>query len=199
MTKIVVRTTSADLWWGIYQITSNTGWEDLYLLDENGKNLAWFCLETKSHLWASLQAEKDDLDSLDFTNAVKSYLKCNKIHYWFTYDDKNSDNFHEVDFDAPKNCDGIKPNYIEIWHPDDSISLKTIIEAVENFAQVFLKLINCEVEIEDIPTLEASIESFTTRGIPGKIKFSDELIEQLSQVWNLPREGVLARLEKNLY
>jgi hypothetical protein len=194
--KIVVRTTSANLWWGVYQITSKTGWEDLYLFNENGENLAWFCLETKSHLWASLEAEKDDLDSLEFTNAVRSYLKDNKYHYWFTYGDKDSDNFYEVDFDAPKNHDGSKPNYIEVWHPDDSISLYTIIEAVKNFAQVFLKLSNCEVEIEDIPTLETSIESFTTRVVPGEIKFSDELIEQLSQVWNLQREEVLARLEK---
>ena len=203
-TKIIVRPTSCNLWWGVYGLSDKTGYEDLYLYYENEEKIGGVCLNARGFLKDGLDDLKKDPDEKEFVDAVEKYLVDSKCHYWYFYDQKDSDDIFEVPYDAPKNSDGIKPNFTDIWHPDESIGLSTIKDAVKEFAKKHLGLEDCEIEIQNGETLEESIESFEEHqksfGLNSEIeiRFSDELIEELCQYWKKSPGEVSQILEKSI-
>ncbi|GEN71521.1 MULTISPECIES: hypothetical protein [Chryseobacterium] len=197
--KIIVKTESSNLWWGIYGLCDKAGWEDLELFYESGERIGAVCLNTKGYLrnLSNKESEKE------FFDAVQKYLSDNACHYWFYYDEPEDEDFQEVSYDAPKNEKGVKPRFIDIWHPDEEIDLRTIETAVGSFAKNILEIENCTVEVVDDEPFEEAIKSFKIHqerfgGDDVKIRFSDELILELSERWKMEKEKILEKLNSSI-
>jgi hypothetical protein len=202
-TKLIVKTESANLWWGIYGICDNIGWEDLRIYNDKGKKIASLCLNTKIYLGNGMEDLKNDPNEAEFVQAIEDYLKDDKIHYWFYYNNEFDEDNYQVSYDAPRNEKGEKPRFMDIWHHHESIDLSTIKSAVENFAHQFLKLDNVEIEIEEEP-FENSLKDYKKHmehfgdGEEIQISFSDEVVNNLSVLWNKSKEETLATLNRSL-
>lgn len=197
--KIIVKTESSNLWWGIYGFCDKTGWEDLNLFDENDRFIGGVCLHAKEYLQTELENLIHITDEKEYVEAIGNYLEDDKCHYWYYYDNDNEE-VHEVPYKAPLNANGEKPKFIDILHPDKSIGLSTIKTGIKAFAKKHLGIENCEVEIECGETFGASLKSFKEnekllgRKFSAIEKFTDELIDDLSQYWQISREEVLRKL-----
>ncbi|AFM04726.1 hypothetical protein Fleli_2354 [Bernardetia litoralis DSM 6794] len=202
--KIIVRSESANLWWGIYGFCEKTGWEDLNLFDENKKRIGGLCLNGKGYLRAGLDDLKNDPEETEFVEAIEKYLTDNKCHYWYYYDNKDDEDFYEVPYLAPKNHNGVKPRFMDIWHPDEGIGISTINSAIKVWAKEHLRIEDCDIEIQNEESFEDSLKSFKENeelfGGDSKVevKFADELIEELSQHWKKPKDEVLKKLENSI-
>jgi hypothetical protein len=200
--KIIVRPQSSTLWWGIYGLCEEVGWEDLSLFYENGEKIGKVCLNTKGYLRAGLEDLREDPEEKEFVKAIESYLTDDKCHYWYYYDDKNDADFYEVTYNAPQNNQGIKPRFTDIWHPDEGIRLSTIKSGVSAFALKHLEIANCQVGIQNGESLEEALKSFEEHKelfnveTPIKISFTDDLIKELAEHWQLSEDVVLKKLNK---
>jgi hypothetical protein len=202
--NLIVKPTSSNLWWGVYGLTEKVGWEDLNIFHDNGEKIGRVCLNSRQCLRSELSALKNNQEDKDHATAIQQHLKGNQIDFWYYYDTKGSEGFHEVPYKAPKNEAGIKPRYLEIWHPHESIGIATIESAVKEFAKAFLEINDCQVQIECIEELEDAIKSFegneelfnSDNSI--NIEFSTELIIELSTLWKKPKEDVLRRLKESI-
>ncbi len=200
---IIVKTESCNLWWGIYGFCDKSGWEDLNLYYESGEKIGRFCLNTKSYLRAGLKDLEKHPEERDFVDAIIKYLNDDTYHYWFYYDNPNDKDFYEVPFSAPTNKEGIKPRYLDIWHPDENIDISTIESGVSNFINRFLGFTDYKIEIERMDIQEAIAEykehiKLFDDSEEVKIKFSNELIDELSILWNKPENEVLQRLNDSI-
>jgi hypothetical protein len=202
--KIIVKTESSNLWWGIYGLTEKIGWEDIELFYESGERVGYVCLNAKSYLRSSLVSLENKPDEKDFYEALQSYLTDHKCHYWFYYNKKEDEHFFEVPYEAPRNKEGIKPCFIDIWHSDESIGIQTIESAVAEFADKFLKIKDCLVEVKCDVTLEEALVSFkeNEERFGGKstheIIFSEELVTELSGLWKMNNNDVLKKLKESI-
>lgn len=197
--KIIVKTESSNLWWGIYGFCDKTGWEDLNLFNDNDELIVRVCLIAKTYLQTEFENLKNSTEEKEYVEAISNYLKDDKCHYWYYYD-THHEGVAEVACNAPINAKGIKPRFIDIMHPDRGIGLSTIETGVKAFAKKHLGIENCKVEVLCGETFEASLKSFkeNEKLLGGKLnvieKFTDELIDDLSQYWQISREGVLKKL-----
>jgi len=202
--KIIVKTESSNLWWGVYGFTEKVGWEDIELFYESGERIGYVCLNAKSYLRHSLDRLKNELDEKDFYEALQCYLTDYKCHYWFYYDKKKDEHFFEVPYEAPRNEEGTKPCLIDIWHPDESIDIETIESAISEFGSKFLKIQDCLVEVIHDVSLEEALVSFkeNEERFGGKsaheIIFSDELVTELSSLWKMSNDDVLKKLKESI-
>lgn len=200
---IIVKTESCNLWWGIYGFCDKTGWEDINLYSESGEKIGGFCLNTKSYLRAGLEDLEKRPEERDFVDATIKYLNDDTYHYWFYYDKPSDEDFYEVSFSAPSNIDGIKPRYIDVWHPDEKIDISTIESGASNFINRFLGFKDYEILIERM-SIEEALDEYKEHvklfegSDEAVIKFSDELIEELSILWKKPENEVLKRLNESL-
>ena len=200
--KLIVKPTSSNLWWGIYGLTEKIGWEDLSIFYKSGQRIGGVCLNTKQYLRAGLDDLREEPEEAGFVKAVESYLKDDQIHYWYYYDKRESKDFYEVPYKAPKNSEGVKPRFLDIWHPHEAIGISTIKSAVKEFAKKFLEINDCHIQIENIEEFEESIKTFEEEeklfgsDNPMKIGFTPELIGELSILWNKSEEDVLVKLKK---
>jgi hypothetical protein len=157
--KLIVKTESANLWWGIHGFCEKAGWEDLSIFHDD-KKIGAFCLNTKQYLRSGVEDLRDDPGNKKFVEAADNYLADQQIHYWFYYYDEHDDNFYEVPYDAPRNDKNEKPRYLDLWHPDESIDISTIQSAVKHFAQKFLKIDEADIEIEPGEDFNQSLQSY---------------------------------------
>lgn len=159
--EIIVKTESYNLWWGIYGLCEKTGWEDIVLFDDKGFRIGGLCLHTKNYLREALKDFDTIYDNNKLKKDIKNHLAGNTLSYrYFYFDSVEDEDFFEVPYDAPRNDNGIKPNYIEIWHTDEGIDLNTIEDTVKKFAEKFLNTHECKITIECNVTLEKAIETF---------------------------------------
>ncbi|SHG45999.1 hypothetical protein SAMN05421866_0521 [Chryseobacterium oranimense] len=201
--KIIVKTESSNLWWGIYGLCEKAGWEDLELFYESGEKAGAVCLNTKGYLRNALDELLNKKHEKEFYDAVQEYLSDNVCHYWFYYDEPEDEDFQEVNYDAPKNGKGVKPRFIDIWHPDEGIDLEIIETGVKSFAKDFLGIENCIVEVADTEPLEEAVNSFKLHqerfgGEDVKIEFSDELISELSKRLKMEKKDVFEKLNSSI-
>lgn len=110
--KLIVKTGSANLWWGIYGFCEKTGWEDLDIFNDKEEKIGAFCLNTKRYLRSGVEDLRTDPGELEFVQAIDKYLEDNRIHYWYYYNDSSCENFYEVLYSAPLNEKGENP---DIW------------------------------------------------------------------------------------
>lgn len=201
--KIIVRTESSNLWWGIYGFCDKTGWEDLNLFDENNELIGGVCLNAKSYLQTEMESLRDDIEEKKYVEAIENYLEDNTCHYWYYYNNHNEE-VPEVPYTAPLNAKGAKPRFIDIWHPDKGIGISTIKTGVKAFAKRHLGIENCKVEVKCGETFEESIKSFRQneemqgRSTGTFVKFTDELVNELSKYWKKTAEEVLEKLKNSM-
>ena len=203
--KLIAKTYSENLWWGIYGLTNKIGWEDVMVFYEDGRKIGKFCLNTKQYLRFGLEDLRTNPTETDFVEAIESYLNDNQFHYWYYYNEIGDEDIYEIPYkDVPLSSEGLKPRFFDIWHPDENIGISTIKSAVREFARKFLEFNDCEVEIGNIINYEESVKSLKEHEElfggenPVKIEFSSELITDLSNLWNQSEDEVLSTLEKNI-
>jgi hypothetical protein len=203
--RLIVRTESANLWWGIYGFCEKTGWEDLNIFNDRDEKVGAFCLNAKRYLRKGVEDLRTEPSEDSFVRAIDKYLADNKIHYWYYYNDDSFDeNFFEVPYEAPRNQKGEKPRYLDIWHPNESIDISTIQSAVKDFAGTFLKLDNVNIQIEEGEGLEGSLKSYKEHlkhfGPDGQIEvaFTDDVIKQLSVLWDKSADETLEKLQRSV-
>lgn len=133
---------------------------------------------------------------------LNNFLKYKKVAYKYWYDDSRNDDFYEVPFEAKRNELGIKPSYIEIWHPNSVIDEQVIKECVVLFCEDFLKISIEEVIFKSIVSIEEAIQEYIkecklfSNGI--NIKFSESLISKLEEKWDKPQNEVVKILNKSI-
>lgn len=193
------------MWWGIYGLTEKVGWEDLNIFYENGEQVGVFCLNTKGYLRANLDDLKSKPSESEFAKAVEDYLNDNKFYYWYYYGKREDEDFYEVPYEfAPRNEKGVKPRFMDIWHPDENIGISTIKTAVKEFGRKFLNQEITNIKIENVETFEEAIKSFEENKElfgsenPVRISFSEELLDELSNHWEMSKDEVLSKLKKEL-
>jgi len=202
--KIIVKPESSNLWWGIYGFFEKIRWEDMNLFYEKGVRIGEVCLNCKSYLRAGLDDLRNDSEEMEFVDAIEKYLADNKCHYWYYYDDKDSTDFYEVPYSAPINDKGVKPSFMNIWHPDERVGLSTIESGVKTWAKEHLRIEDCEIEIQNVESVDESIKSFEENREIFKnnstidVKFTDELIDDLSRHWKKSKKEVLKKLENSI-
>ena len=109
---------------------------------------------------------------------------------------------YEVPYHAPRNSKGVKPCFIDIWHPDEGIGISTIKSAVKEFVKRFIGIDNCQVEIGNVVDFEEAIKTFKENESlfkgdkPIEIKISPALIEELSTLWGKSKKEVIEKLKK---
>ncbi|MEI7635743.1 MAG: hypothetical protein WCJ37_00425 [Syntrophus sp. (in: bacteria)] len=202
--KIITKIESYNLWWGIFGLCEKVGWEDLSLFNEKDEKLAAFCLCSKGYLLHVKETLTNDPEEKEFVEDIERFFKTGSVHFQYLYKSKDDKYFYEVPYDAPKNIDGIKPSYIEVWHPDEGIDLETIKDAVAAFCRKFLQFDNhIDIMIEEDISFEEALESFKEHVVcchDGDIqyKFSEDLIAELQKRWQSSREKVLEILMKSV-
>lgn len=194
-----------DFWWGVHGLADKTGWEDVYLFKKAGRHfekIAAFCICTRPYLEKTLSEPDDDDAALEpYTHKVRTFLKNQKIAYFYAYDDPATGGFWEVPFNAPRNERGVKPNYIELWHPAGGIDIQIVTESVTAFCEEFFSVSIQEVIFKESVSLENALRSHAEvrqKGTPEKVVFTDELINRLAGKWGQSREKVLERLKRYL-
>lgn len=201
-TKIKVTSESYNLWWGVYGFCEKVGWEDITIYDENGEKLAKASINSKDYMQSAIEDLEEEPGEKDFVLAIKNYLSANECVFWYFYNDKEADDFYEVDYLAPRNEKGVKPRFVDIWHPDDGIDLESIKTGVESFLKKHFAMEEVDIEIESNVSIEEAYESFIEHekmfagDSPVEIKFSDEIVEKLSKDWNKSKDEVIQKLEK---
>lgn len=202
--QIYVSVDSINYWWGIYGISYKVGWEDITIYNKDIHGLikaARVCICTKAYLQGGLEDLEQDPDEKEFVSAVNQFLNDEEVVYRYSYDNPEDEEFYEVPFKAERNEKGVKPCYIEIWHPSDLIDEAVIKECVTLFCSKFLNLTVWEVKFKDVVSIEEAIKDFIEHckifNKDSKIIFSDELVKQLELEWNKPREKVLEVLNRS--
>ena len=80
----------------------------------------------------------------------------------------------------------------------------TIESAIKTWAKDHLRIVDCEIEIQNEESFEDSFKSFKENeelfGSDSKVevKFADELIEELSLRWQKSKDEVLKKLENSI-
>ncbi|RAK62079.1 hypothetical protein [Hymenobacter edaphi] len=200
-TRILVRTTTANFWWGAYGLTNQADWEDLELCYEGGERIGRVCLNGKEYLRDALPELQADPAEKAYAAALQTYLADTGCHYWFYYDEPGSPYFYEAPYEAPRNANGVKPRFTDIWHPDERVGLATVQDAVREFARAFLGLAACEVIITEPEPLEKAVATFKGHQLlfngdkPVKIHFADNVISELAEVWGITPEATLQKLQ----
>ncbi|MFT4663535.1 MAG: hypothetical protein ACI8YQ_000641 [Polaribacter sp.] len=198
--KLIVKTSSERFWWGVYGLMFKNGYEDIDVYDETGALIDRIHLRAKGYLRAGLRFLKDDAKQLDYAIAIEKYLEDDQYYFWYYYDEVGDNDLFEVDYNAPRNKDGVRPKSIEIWNPEEGIGASTIKDCVKEFARRFLMINDCEIELDSIRTIDESIESFrvnqelNSKEASIKINLSPALIYELSKLWNKSENEVKARL-----
>lgn len=202
--KIIVKSASYNIWWGIYGFCEKTGWEDLSLFSESGERIALVCVNGKKYLQNALAEIKKDPEEIGLAGDLRTFLAHQESHYRFYYDEPEDDDFFEVRYDAPRNAQGIKPRFVDIWLQDDAIGLESVKSGVADFAAKFLGINDPEVVFENDETFEDTLKSFKENeelfggSTPLKIEFSEALITQLVEEWGLTQDEVEQKLKKAL-
>ena len=126
---IYVKTSSYNLWWGIYGLSGLSSWEDIYIYDDPTTvvKLGSTCICTKNYFRCALEDLEGDPEEKEFVDQINAYLSDDKIHYHYYYDNPADEDFHQLIYNnLPINANGIKPRSFEMWHPKDGIEISVI-------------------------------------------------------------------------
>ncbi|MNI69362.1 hypothetical protein D3C73_1251040 [compost metagenome] len=144
---------------------------------------------------------EEDPEEKDFVNHIKEYLKDNKIHYHYYYDDPTEDDFYQLRYsNLPLNDSWVKPSSIEMWHPNKGIDLAVIEECVKVFCHKFLSVVVDQVHFIDPVNIDMAMQSYKEHllSFKGSIVFSDNLIDKMMNKLSKNREEVLRILNNSV-
>ena len=210
MTKILndiyIKTKSYDLWWGIYGLTSLTGWEDITFFDsleQNATRIGYTCICTKNYLGSGLKDLEEDPDEKEFVEEIREYLEANTIHYHYCFNSPSDDDFFQLSYNnLPLNELGVKPSYIEMWHPNDGIDKQVLEECIKEFCVKFLDAKINRIHFIEPINIDEAISSYKehTRRITGniEIEFTDNLIQDMMKKLSKSKDEVLRILNNSI-
>jgi hypothetical protein len=194
-----------DFWWGIYEFCNKTSWEDIVMYDmDNGefKEIARTCACSRADFESGLEDIENNPEERDFVWKIKEFLRNESITYHYYYDKLNDEDFYQVPFEAKRNVNNIKPCSIETWYHGDGIGVEEAQHCTIDFCKMFLNTDVMEVKFKEIisrkDALESYVEDIKSFNQYNGVCFSDELIQQLQNEWNVSREKVLEILKRSM-
>lgn len=194
-----------DFWWGYYGFCNNTSWEDMILYRKWGKSyrkLAWTCICTKPYFESGLEDLRDDPDENEFVEKIVEFLESKKISYHYYYDKPDDTDFYEVQYEAQRNENNIKPRSIETWYPSNGVDKNVLDICARSFCKQFLDIQVDRVEFKEVISFEDALNSYIEHlkilGQNPKVIFSDSLIKQMENQMNIPKEKVLKILNRSI-
>lgn len=202
---IYVRTKSLDLWWGIYGLTTLTGWEDIFIYDsdaEDAKRIGFTCICTKNYLRSGLEDLEQDPEEKEFVEQILKYLEGNTIKYHYCFDNPTDDDFYELPYtNLPLNYLGVKPRYIEMWHPNEGINEEVIEECVKEFCSKFLDLEVRNVKMLEPVSFSEAVMSYSdqVKLVNGNVElvFTEDLMQKMMIKFSKERNEILELLKKS--
>jgi hypothetical protein len=191
---------------GIYGLSPLTGWEDILLFDHaeaSGEELGYTCICTKAYLGNGMEDLEDDPDEAEFVEQIKEYLNDNTIHYHYCFDNPSSNDFFELPYNnLPLNELGVKPRYVEMWHPNEGIDLQVIDECVREFCLRFLDTKVIHVHHIDPVSIDKAVQTYDEhrRRFSGKVEFefTDDLIQDMMRQLGKTEEEVKRILKASI-
>lgn len=152
-TDISVETTSLNFWWSVYGYEDSC-WEDIYIWhkDKRGNHIhdatdiitKGFFRSLIKEIEESKNSEyaKEELEDLcsDLNKSIDEILENKEVLYTYSYDSLDDPDFYEVEFEAKRNKQGIKPCYIEIFYPDEKLTTNVVKAAVRQYCRDFLDI-----------------------------------------------------------
>ncbi|CAG7594629.1 hypothetical protein PAESOLCIP111_00003 [Paenibacillus solanacearum] len=201
---LYIKTNSYDLWWGIHGIAELTGWEDITFynsLEGNSNRIGYTCICTKNYMSSVLEDLEEDPDQRDFVKHIKEYLKDNVIHYHYCFDNPSNDDFFELAYNnLPVNGLGLKPSYIEMWHPNVGIDKQVIEECIKEFCYKFLNTRFNRIHYINPISLDEAIISYNEhlQRMGVAIEFSDNLIRDMMKKLSKSKEEISKMLNKSI-
>ncbi len=203
--NIYVDVRHLDFWWGFYGFCNNTSWEDMVLYQKWGRGyrkLAWTCICTKPYFESGLEDLRDDPDEKEFVEGIVEFLEGNKIEYHYCYDKANDTDFYEVPYEAQRNQNNIKPRSIETWYPSNGVDKNVLDICARAFCKQFLDIQVDGVKFKKVVLFEEAFKTYMEHmkiwEQDPKVVFSDSLIEQMTKQMNIPKEKVLAILNRSI-
>jgi hypothetical protein len=205
---IYIQPTSWNFWWGVYGLAEVPGWEDFRIFRKEGGQfvqLAVSSVSTLPYLLGALEPDSGLPEDEEFARRIREFEKDPRISFQYYYDDAEDEDLLEVSFEAPRSATGLKPSWVEIWHPGDQVGVEVIREAARYFSRQFLGIEGKEIRFKEFMGPEESRNAFKAEyeramGGTGKysVVFSDALIQELSEFWKMDKSLVVKRLEKEL-
>ncbi|WNS43091.1 hypothetical protein [Paenibacillus sp. MMS20-IR301] len=152
-------------WYGVYGFCSKSQNDEITLYsDENQTNfLGYFELTTVTCLINLLEYDMDIIEyDKEYCNKIESFIHGDEdIHYHYIYPRDLEDVSSQVPHSAPRNIDGYKPVYINMWSKlFQSWGLDEIKKSVRIIARDFLGLNTENVEFIAIPSFEETKLSY---------------------------------------
>ena len=170
-----------DFWYCYYDLAEQTGWEDV-ILSKKVEEIGRFTLCSANHFESEYQDSAED-----YAAGSKYVEKVDGYYFFYEYCncDRTHEYFYEVPFEARKNKAGIKPFYIEVWHPAPGIDLEVLQDSVREFCHKFLKINPQQIIFQEKYSLEETVNEFLKNHeeLQDRI-FTDRLVQQLAKEWN---------------
>ncbi|WP_282942193.1 hypothetical protein [Paenibacillus sp. RC67] len=200
---IYVKTTSLDLWWGVYGLSPLTGWEDilLYSTPNDTEKLAGICICCKNYMESGLVELASDPDEQEFLKQVQKYLEDDKIYYHYYYDHPKDEDLFELHYNnLPLNENNVKPRSIELWHPGPGIDIRGIEECIKDFCYKHLSMEVSVIQFIEPLDLNQAIKTFNKHMnmMNSPVVFTDDLIDSMSHKLSKSRDEIISLLKKSL-
>jgi len=191
MNEIYLMTSSLRFWWEMNDLVPRTESEDVWLFTKDGDQLVEIgeaCICSKAYLTSDTSLLMQD--EPDYAERIMQFYQNDKITFYFAYDEPADKDFYEVPFNAPSNTQGIKPSYVEIWHPADSLNVDVLLDCAGEFCKSLLKIESPEFYILNRMNAEEAKDTFDKFAgeEPNELYFSETVIDELSAKWNMKKQ-----------
>lgn len=201
---LYIKTNSYDLWWGIHGISRLTGWEDVSFYDSNETNsnrIGYTCICTKAYMGSGFEDLEEDPDERDFVEHIKDYLQDNRIHFHYCFDNPADEDFYELPYNnLPLNELGVKPRYVEMWHPNEGIDKQVIEDCVKEFCCKFLNTRINKIHYINPISFDEAITSYKKyqQQIGATIEISETLIQDMTKKLSKSKEEIIKIINNSI-
>ncbi len=195
--EVIVETESYNFWWSVYNLKPSS-WEDIVIYVNNtGKKEKHYATTILTKQFFKYVKEHDSEEDQKeecnpFNKNIDELIKEEKMLFGYYYDNpENSDFYEMVEIIDKRNAHGIRPSYIQIFHPAEQLTLDAVIEAVSQYCVDLLKIKPERISFKDVmPESEArrrydayleeikELEEFKKKGGKIKINMTPKFLEQ---------------------
>lgn len=189
MQTVYYSVTSNNYYWGVHGLSDLVLWEDVRIFvkkSDKYKQVAFPCVCSKEYFSLSMEDLIEDCSPEDeWILKVEQFLKRDDVVYEYYYDDPGDEDFSEVEFNAERNENGIKPRSLELWYPSSRLGQAEIEDAVCQFCNKFLSMNDLVIEELNGVNFDEAVKDFLgfeddTNNLK-RITVSEEVINELSE------------------
>lgn len=167
MSKVYVQIRHWLFWYGHYGFCDKSCNDEIVIYSDKKEQhrLGYFEITTERALKYCLENDINETTDKEYYDEVKNFLySSDGIHFYFIYPREvcyDDDLLHQVTHDAPKDGNGNKPVYIDMWTKKyECWDIDTIKGCVELLDSEFLHKGIIDIEILHIPTYEETKASY---------------------------------------